>query len=315
MSFFRAVVALAAFAAIGSACRQDPDVTEAQAADLATREQRLAARLASVAVDSTAIAPLARWVLPPELREISGLAVTANGNLVAHNDEQARVFVIDPRRGVVIKQFNVGNSGLRGDFEGIAVSGADMYMVTSNGHILRFREGKDREEVAYTTLDTRLGSECEFEGIAIDPAGELLLLACKSVAKKGPRGQLVIYRWDLRKGNSQRPSMLTIPIAVVAAGNPWRTLHPSDITIDPATKNYVLVAAQEKALVEITPGGELVRAGLLPEPSQQAEGVAITRDGILIIGDEGQDRAATITLYRWPLALTPSSSVALPTTP
>jgi uncharacterized protein YjiK len=87
------------------------------------------------------------------------------------------------------------------------------------------------------------------------------------------------------------------------------------MTIDPATKNYVLVASQEKALVEITSDGEFVRAGLLPEPSQQPEGVAITRDGILIIGDEGQDRAATITLYRWPLALMPSSGVSLPTRP
>jgi type II secretory pathway pseudopilin PulG len=313
MTLFRAVVGFIALAAVGSACRRDRDVTEAQAADLATREQRLAARLATTAVDTTAVAPLARWVLPLELREISGLAVTADGNLLAHNDEQARVYVIDPRRGVVIKQFNVGNSGLRGDFEGIAVSGADIYLLTSNGVILRFREGKDREEVAYTRVDTRLGNECEFEGIAVDPASRLLILPCKSVAKKGPRGQLVIYRWDLRKGDSQRPSMLTIPIAVVAAGNPWRTLHPSDMTIDPASKNYVLVAAQEKALVEITPGGELVRAGLLPEPSQQAEGVAITSDGILIIGDEGQDRAATITLYRWPLVLEPSSA-SLPTT-
>ncbi|MEX2109138.1 MAG: hypothetical protein WD802_00845 [Gemmatimonadaceae bacterium] len=313
MSLLRAVVVAVAVLAAGAGCRQDREVTEAQAADLANREQRLAARLANIAADSFPGAPLARWVLPLELREISGLAVTAEGNLLAHNDEQARVFVIDPRRGVVTKQFDVGRSGLRGDFEGIAVSGADIYLLNSNGEILRFREGKDGDEVRYTEVDTKLGSECEFEGIAVDPANGLLLLPCKTVAKKGPRGQLVIYRWDPRKSGSQRASMLTIPSAQVAAGNPWRTLHASDMTIDPATKNYVLIAAQEKAFVEITPGGSVVRAGLLPEPSQQAEGVAITRDGVLIVADEGNDRAATLTLYRWPLvrpvALEPFSSV------
>lgn len=314
MRRFRRVAALLAVAAVGSGCQKDRDVTEAEAADLATREQRLTARLANIAPDSTPEAPLARWVLPLELREISGLAVTPEGNLLAHNDEQARVYVIDPRRGVVTKRFNVGTSGLRGDFEGIAASGSDIYLLISNGKILRFREGRDRGEVKHTELDTRLGSECEFEGIAVDPTSGLLILPCKSVSKKGPRGQLVIYRWDPRKGDSQQPTMLTIPIAQVAAGNPWRTLHTSDMTIDPATKNYVLIAAQEKAFVEITPGGAVVRAGLLPEPSQQAEGVAITKDGVLIIADEGNDRAATLTLYRWPLAPEPFSTVPSPTT-
>lgn len=313
MSLFRAVVALVAVTALGTGCQRDQDVIEAQAADLANREQRLAARLANAAADSIPDAPLARWVLPLELREISGLAVTADGNLLAHNDEQARVYVIDPRRGVVIKQFTVG-SGPRGDFEAVAVSGADIYLLASNGKILRFREGKDRSEVPYTEIDTRLGSECEFEGIAVDHSSGLLLMPCKSVAKKGPRGQLVVYRWDPRKGNSQKPSMLTIPLAQVAAGNPWRTLHTSDMTIDPATGNYVLIAAQEKAFVEITPGGTVVRAGLLPEPSQQAEGVALTKEGVLIVADEGQDRAATITLYRWPLAPAPFGSIPQPTT-
>lgn len=314
MRLFRAVVALVAVTAIGTGCQRDQDVIEAQAADLANREQRLAARLANAAGDSIPDAPLARWVLPLELREISGLAVTDQGNLLAHNDEQARVYVIDPRRGIVIKQFNVGSSGLRGDFEGIAVSGSDIYLLTSNGKILRFREGKDRDEVSYTEIDTRLGAECEFEGIAVDPGTGLLILPCKSVSKKGPRGALVIYRWDPRKGASQRALMLTIPIAQVAAGNPWRTLHTSDMTIDPATRNYVLIAAQEKAFVEITPGGAVVRAGLLPEPSQQAEGVALTKEGVLIVADEGNDRAATLTLYRWPLAAAPSASVPQPTT-
>ena len=68
----------------------------------------------------------------------------------------------------------------------------------------------------------------------------------------------------------------------------------------------MLVAAQEKALIEITPSGELVRAIPLPGKHGQAEGVALTPDGILIVGDEATNRPATLTLYRWPLtAATP----------
>lgn len=302
MKLFRAVATLVAAAAVTSACQRRGEISEAEASELASREKRLAARIAGVAADTTGGLILARWVLPAELKEISGLAVTANGSVLAHNDEQGRVFVIDPKRGVVVKQFMVGNGDLRGDFEAIAVSGGEIYMLVSNGTIYRFREGRDGESVPYTILDTKLGRECEFEGIAIDADRRTVLLPCKNVSKKGPRNQLVIYRWDLDGGPSQEPSMLTIPLAQLIGPNGWKSLHPSDMAVDPATKNYVLIASQEKALIVITPGGEVVRTGPLPEPSEQAEGVAITTDGILIISDEGNRSAATITLYRWPLA-------------
>jgi uncharacterized protein YjiK len=89
----------------------------------------------------------------------------------------------------------------------------------------------------------------------------------------------------------------------VIGSNPWKDLHPSDVTVDPSTGNYVIVAAQEKALIEITPAGAVVRAVPLPGKHAQAEGVALTSDGILIVGDEATTRPASLTLYRWPLTV------------
>ena len=57
--------------------------------------------------------PIARWLLPPELAEISGLALTPDGRLFAHNDETARITEIDYRRGTVIKHFSVGRAVTR----------------------------------------------------------------------------------------------------------------------------------------------------------------------------------------------------------
>lgn len=301
MKRFRAIATVVAMVAVTSGCERRGEISEAEAQELASREKRLADRIAGFAVDTIAGSALARWVLPAELKEISGLAVTANGNLLAHNDEQGRVFVIDPKRGVVTKQFMVGTGDLRGDFEAIAVKGAEIFLLLSNGTIYRFREGSDGQSVKYTTIDTKLGRECEFEAIAVDRSG-VVLLPCKNVGKKSLRDQLVIYRWDLERGSSQRPTMLTIPHARLIGPNGWDSLHPSDMAIDPVTGNYVMIASLEKALIEVTPGGAVVRAGPLPEPSEQAEGVAITKDGMLIISDEGNRRPATITLYRWPLA-------------
>ena len=314
MTMYRPVMALILAIGLGSACERRGELSEAEAAELASREQKLAARMASQA-DTAGSAILARWVLPIELKEISGLAVTAGGSILAHNDEQGRVFAIDPKRGVVVKQFMVGNGDLRGDFEAIAVSDGEIFMLLSNGTIYRFREGADGASVRYTTIDTRLGRECEFEGIAIDASAGTVLLPCKNVAKRGPKDALVIYRWELSGRSSQRPSMITVPLVQLIGPNGWKSLHPSDMTIDPATGNYVIIAAQEKALIVLTPGGEVLRAGPLPEPSEQAEGVAILKDGILVISDEGNRSPATITLYRWPLPTSPASvslTTALP---
>jgi uncharacterized protein YjiK len=76
--------------------------------------------------------------------------------------------------------------------------------------------------------------------------------------------------------------------------------HPSDITLDPLTGNYIIISSLEKAILSITPAGQVVFARELQGEHDQAEAVAITRDSILIIGDEAARQPAAITLYRWP---------------
>src|SRR5687768_172186 len=224
------MIRLGTFAALSAAvilsgCRGD--FSKAEAEELANREQRLASRLATATGDSSA-APLARWVLPRQLLEISGLALTADGNLLAHNDEHPLISVIDPRRGVVLKQFSFGERGLRGDFEGIAVAGGEIFLLVSNGTIYRFREGEDGEKVAHTVIDTKLGKECEFEGIAVDAAG-VIILSCKNLGKGAPKNQMLFYRWDPKAAQT---SPLAIPYAEAIGSNGWKELNPSDVTIE-----------------------------------------------------------------------------------
>src|SRR6185436_2834006 len=96
--------------------------------------------------------------------------------------------------------------------------------------------------------------------------------------------------------SSERLSQLAVPLAGVIGTNDWKGLHPSDISVDPVTGNYVLVASLENALVSITPAGDPVFARPLPAVHHQAEGVAVTNDGILIVSDEAGKRPAIITL-------------------
>ena len=281
-------------AALLSACRPGASADDPS---LDTREQEVRQRLAATGATGE-VKPVAKWVLPDILREISGVALLRDGRVVAHNDERGRVFVIDPMRGVIQKWFSL-EGNIAADFEAIAVSGDDLFLLTSNGRIYQFREGDDRANVPYTMIDTKLGGDCEFESLEIEPASGAFLLACKRIDKRSERNQLRIYRWQRQDGGEAAVSILNVPLGDAIGANDWKTLSPSDITIDPRTGNYILITGPEKALIEITPSGDVVRSLPLPGNPQQPEGVAITRDGILMITDESVSRPADITLYSW----------------
>jgi uncharacterized protein YjiK len=264
---------------------------------MAARAARVADSLAAPAPDSAAWSPIAVWVLPAELAEISGLATLPDGLLLAHDDELGRVGVLDPRKGSLLRRFTLG-SRVRDDFEGITLVGDTVYMATSNGVLYRFRVGDDGAEVPHEIRDTNLGKECEFEGVTYDPTASALVLVCKNVRIQEFKDHVLLYRVSLTDVSAP-PVPLAIPLSQAVAGNDWDSLHPSDITVDPTTGNYIVIASQERAFLELTPAGAVVRAEALPKRHKQPEGVAITDDGLLIISDEARKGFASITLYRW----------------
>jgi uncharacterized protein YjiK len=284
-----------------AACQPAPsDLSVNDGAIADARATRLQHALATPDTTSPHTAVLALWMLPQALREISGLALTSDGRLLVQNDEIGAVWEVDYRKGILKKQFMLGSSVVKGDFEGITVTNDHVYLLDSNGKLYEFTEGANGEEVPYTVHDTGLNKDCEFEGVAFDPGTNSLLMACKRVYDDKLKDALVIYRWKIKSDSAERLTRLTVPLADIIGANGWKTLHPSDITIDPFTGNYVLIASMEKAIFEITPAGAVIFSRSLPPGHEQPEGIAITRDSILMVSDEARLRPAMITLYRWP---------------
>jgi uncharacterized protein YjiK len=304
------VALLAGVAAISAGCDASPWSDEGVRAVGDLRQDQLEARLAdSDKLPKPKLAdakPVAKWIMPTELREISGLVLTPDGRILTHGDEVASVSVIDPRRGLELKQFTLGG-GMKGDFESIAMAGNDIYLLTSKSVLYRFQEGDDGADVPYSAVDLGLGKECEFESMVYQPDSNWLVMPCKNAWNKAYAHQLVMYRWKLSGPGSARVSMITIPFAQLIGTNTWKNLHPSDITIDPTSGNFVMVASHEKALIEMTRAGDLVRSEPLPKGHNQPEGVAITRDSILMVSDEQNKTPAAITLYRWHPSQKPDS--------
>jgi uncharacterized protein YjiK len=280
-------------------CRNTPQAKAAQVQAVeATRKQDLARRLALADANPTKPVPVAEWIMPPELREISGLALTSRGTVFTHDDNVGRVYEIDPRTGILLKGFSLAG-GVRGDFEAITIAGPDVYLLRSNGKIYKFKEGADASQVPYTMYDTGLGKECEFESMAYEADSSRLLLACKKFLQKDAAKELLIYRVPLPFGDRSAISAMQIAMKDVIGSNKWKNFHPSDINIDPFTKNYVIVASKEKGLIVVTPDGEVVRSEPLPGDHRQPEGIAVTPDSLLLVSDEANVKPPAITLYRW----------------
>jgi uncharacterized protein YjiK len=294
----RQLALLITLVATTSSCQSKAERARAELRALDARVKRMEARLANADATNEVDEPVAMWLMPPELNEISGLALTDDGRLLAHDDELARVFEVDPRKGVIVKSFMLGK-GLKGDFEGITVVGQDIYMTLSNGRLYRFREGANNSSVPFTTFDLRLGKECEFEGVAYDRDSAQLVLPCKTVKLKHLEDEMVIYKWKIGSKDSTGISMMSVELSEVIGTNKWKKFRPSDITIDPVTGNYVIISSLEKGIVVVTPSGDVVSSQPLPGKHHQAEGVAITKDNLLIISDEATSKPAAITLYRW----------------
>lgn len=298
MNHARSFVLLAGLSPWVAGCR---DTAQAKAKEVqaveAARKYDLARRLAAADANQEKPAAVAEWIMPPELREISGLTLTTRGTVLTHDDNIARVYEIDPKTGILLKGFSL-QGGVRGDFEAITTAGTDVYLLESKGKLYKFKEGADAAQVSYSTYDTKLGKECEFESLVYEADSTRLVMVCKKIRGKKAPHEVLIYRFPMPFALATM-STLSVPIEDVSGSNNWKDFHPSDITIDPITKNYVMISSREKGLLVMTPDGDVVRSGPLPGDHRQPEGVAITRDSLLLISDEVNGRPAAITLYRW----------------
>ena len=240
---------------------------------------------------------LQQWKLPSKLREISGLALTPGGRLFAVDDEKAVIYEIDYVDGGLVKSFKLGKPVLKGDFEGIAYFDEHFFLVTSNGILYKFAEGRDGGRVEYEEFDTGLGEQCEIEGLAQDIEGSRLLLVCKEMHDGDE--DLAVFFWGLSDGHAGIDGQTTLPVVDILAKLGTKNLHPSGIAVNPLSGSIVMVAARQHALIEMDRDGNLISAIILPDANRhkQSEGIEISAADELIISDEGGKSRARLSVY------------------
>lgn len=238
-----------------------------------------------------------QWALPAQMREVSGLAVSANGGLFGHDDERAVIYQLDARAGALVKTFALGNPAETGDFEGLAITPeGTFWLTTSQGKLYRFSEGGEDAHVTFAGFDTGLSQICEVEGLAYLAAEESLILACKQNEARAMRNTIALYAW---RTDGSAPAVLwrRMDVSEVAEAAGVRRFQPSSVEIDAESGRIVLLSARDGAMAEFSPAGVLVAARSLGREHAQAEGAAILADGTLVIADEAAGGRAMLSLY------------------
>jgi hypothetical protein len=255
--------------------------------------------------------PTSRVRLPAELHEISGLAVSADGGVFAHGDEEGMIYQLDPRSGGLTKHFALAATGsdpdlgkkggdgrLAGDFEDIAIVGDRFFLVSSNGVLVEFAEGQDRASVPYRAYPTGLAGVCEVEGLAHDPSTESLLLLCKTMREKSERQQVVVYAWSLADRVLGKTPSLSVPWEALAQVTGGKGFNGSAVALAPGGRSLLIVAGPQQLFAEVGLDGAPLGGGSMDKSAHpQPEGLAFLRDGTLLVASEGGKGEAVLARY------------------
>ena len=227
-----------------------------------------------------------QWTLPDRLREISGLALTADQRLLAVADEAAIVYEVDYEAGRLVKSFALGRPVERGDFEGIAVLDDTIWLMTSDGDLYAAPEGGNGDQVEFQRFETKIGKQCELEGLTAIASPPSLALLCKDGRD---RKKLRIHVWVPGEGVVRE---IRLPEKAMEEAIGRKQVRPSGLQAESGSGDWIIIAARDQAVYRVSSDGEFrgVIMRLAADRHRQAEGIAITDDGRLLIADEGGAR-------------------------
>lgn len=233
--------------------------------------------------------------LPKPLKEISGITMTPDGRLFAHQDEYAYVYQIDITSGEIIKTFSAGNPALKDDFEDIAFVNDTFYLLKNNGTLISFIEGENKKSVDYEIIKTGLKSANDAEGLCYDPETKSLLIALKGKPGEDIKDAKAVYSYSLENKSLNQQPRFILPLAEIK-----KFFNPSGIQRHPISGSFFIIAANGNEIIEISKEGRLLnKHSLLPEIHSQPEGITFGKDYSLIISNEGKDGPGYFVIYNY----------------
>jgi hypothetical protein len=285
--------------------------------EAAVRFAALALLLGTAACGGAAADDLADGVLalPAALHEVSGIVAVDERTLACVQDEAGVVFFVDLLGERPLRALPFGPPG---DHEGIACAGGELWVLRSDGRLLRLAAAGDRLQVI---AGWQLPAAAEYEGLCHDGDRRRLLLLPKGAAngKRRERELRRIFAFDLERLEVVVTPVLTLDLdeierqaAARGLALPTRTtakgkersalrLLGSEIAVVPGSADLLLLSAADHLLARFDAAGNLVATRLFDEVLlPQPEALAFLPDGRLLVASEGKDGAAVVVVVELP---------------
>lgn len=241
--------------------------------------------------------------LPSDLKEISGLSGYNQDTVLAIQDEDGEVFMINTKTGEIVRSMTFGKDR---DYEGIARKGDTVYVLERDGDLHQFTIEAGVDKYDSRKIETSFSYRNDTEGIAYDELTNTLLIVPKEQELNPTKEEDYrhgIYSFDLSKGRLLgQPSFYIDEFEVGEAiyGKRARfAFKPSGIAIHPETKDLYLIASVGKIMVVIDRESQIKHIEVLRENIfRQPEGLDFAANGDLYISSEGRGGKAVLARYQ-----------------
>jgi len=257
--------------------------------------------------------PAKTFKLPKDLNEISGLEYYKDQTLLAVQDENGLIFAINSENGDIERTYSFGKDG---DYEGIALVGEHVWVLKSNGNLIRLKKLED--DASRKVFKTHLTKSNDTEGLAYDAANNRLLVVCKESPGKKIKKARAIYGFDLSTHELSKTPVMLVDLkkvrkmldassvaeedgkeAGMLAGEKGDvTLKPSGIAIHPVSGDLYLLSTVPQLLLILSANGRILSVDRLnPELFEQPEGIAFDECQNLYISNERVRHSANILRF------------------
>ena len=262
--------------------------------------------------------------MPLELKEISGLTLSPNGeHLCAINDEEGVIYYINKISGAIDRKVKFHGQG---DYEGIETVGNKIYVIKSTGTVYEVSD-LDKEDVKPKKSKYILKKPNDSEGLAFDEKNNRLLVACKSESCFHEsclihtcKTKRAIYALNLETNkidaepvfeieltelqaflkNNKSADELEVFKKFITLENDFIPFHPSALAIHPQSRDLYILSSKGKTMMILNSTGRIIALEKLDKKIHtQPEGIVFDKDGTLYISNEGKKGGnGTISIFR-----------------
>jgi len=260
-------------------------------------------------------------LLPPALREISGMTETDASTLACIQDEHGIVFFYDLNKNQIVRQMAFG---WEGDYEDIVLVDETLYVLRSDEFLIELKDFRT-DNLRISAHETAIPGR-NTEGLCFDKRNNRLLIAPKEISDNKPENRHIryIYGFDLGTGKMIKGAVMRLDIEAIeefAVENdipvpekskkgeknvPDIRLKISAMSIHPVSGNLYVLSGPERLLLVFDMNGNIEYLERLDKDLfAQPEGITFSNNGDMFISNEGRHKEATILHFSYNRSLLP----------